>query len=138
FIGAFTWYKKIESKGKSTLQRHKEVTVLPPEQYKARFRDAMEQYFLAVPDKWVKPVSEIASPSSIPPLPSPFPSKSLGALTGFRNSKAAPNIALIAPTPSTSTSTSIETPSVFSIFNPTSTEKESPATSQILRLPSVL
>lgn len=49
FIGAFTWYKKIESKGKSTLQRHKEVTVLPPEQYKARFRDAMEQYFLAVP-----------------------------------------------------------------------------------------
>ncbi|KAF9173411.1 hypothetical protein BGX21_001229 [Mortierella sp. AD011] len=55
FIGAYTWYKRIESKGKTTLRGAKDsVTVLPPQQYKTRFREAMERYFLAVPDKWSK------------------------------------------------------------------------------------
>ncbi|KAF9124536.1 hypothetical protein BGW39_008124 [Mortierella sp. 14UC] len=50
FIGAYTWYKRIESKGKTTLRGAKDnVTVLPPQQYRARFREAMERYFLAVP-----------------------------------------------------------------------------------------
>ncbi|KAK3841842.1 MAG: hypothetical protein J3R72DRAFT_368800 [Linnemannia gamsii] len=50
FIGAYTWYKRIESKGKTTLRGAKDnVTVLPPQQYKTRFREAMERYFLAVP-----------------------------------------------------------------------------------------
>ncbi|KAI8598890.1 hypothetical protein EDD21DRAFT_308774, partial [Dissophora ornata] len=52
FIGAYTWYKRIESKGKTTLRGTKDnVTVLPPQQYKTRFREAMERYFLAVPGK---------------------------------------------------------------------------------------
>ncbi|KAF9916580.1 hypothetical protein BX616_003396 [Lobosporangium transversale] len=59
FIGAYTWYKKIESKGKTTLRGAKDsVTVLPPQQYKTRFREAMERYFLAIPDKWSKTVIE--------------------------------------------------------------------------------
>ncbi|KAF9202093.1 hypothetical protein BGZ49_007733 [Haplosporangium sp. Z 27] len=59
FIGAYTWYKRIESKGKTTLRGAKDsVTVLPPQQYKTRFREAMERYFLAVPDKWSKNVIE--------------------------------------------------------------------------------
>lgn len=52
FIGAYTWAKRIESKGKTTLRGAKDnVTVLPPQQYKARFREAMEKYFLAIPGK---------------------------------------------------------------------------------------
>ncbi|KAG0054758.1 hypothetical protein BGZ83_010541 [Gryganskiella cystojenkinii] len=59
FIGAYTWYKRIESKGKTTLRGAKDnVTVLPPQQYKTRFREAIEGYFLAVPDKWSKTVVE--------------------------------------------------------------------------------
>ncbi|KAF8924688.1 hypothetical protein BGZ47_003760, partial [Haplosporangium gracile] len=59
FIGAYTWYKRIESKGKTTLRGAKDnVTVLPPQQYKTRFREAMERYFLAVPDKWSKTALE--------------------------------------------------------------------------------
>ncbi|KAF9956361.1 hypothetical protein BGZ65_002787 [Modicella reniformis] len=78
FIGAYTWYKRIESKGKTTLRGAKDnVTVLPPQQYKARFKEAMERYFLAVPDKWSKSVleqeqearkeaSNVAIPSTVP------------------------------------------------------------------------
>ncbi|KAG0261040.1 hypothetical protein BGZ95_004303 [Linnemannia exigua] len=59
FIGAYTWYKRIESRGKTTLRGAKDnVTVLPPQQYKTRFREAMERYFLAVPDKWSKAALE--------------------------------------------------------------------------------
>lgn len=54
YIGAFTWYKKMESKGKTTLKPGKEVTVLPPLQYKERFCAAVQSYFADVPDKWVK------------------------------------------------------------------------------------
>lgn len=49
FIGAYTWYKKVESKSKSTLHPNKEVTVLPPEQYKWRFCRMVDEYFVAVP-----------------------------------------------------------------------------------------
>ncbi|KAG0071619.1 hypothetical protein BGZ89_010021 [Linnemannia elongata] len=64
FIGAYTWYKRIESKGKTTLRGAKDnVTVLPPQQYKTRFREAMERYFLAVPDKWSKAALEQESSS---------------------------------------------------------------------------
>ncbi|KAF9959156.1 hypothetical protein BGZ72_010191 [Mortierella alpina] len=59
FIGAYTWSKRIESRGKTTLRGAKDnVTVLPPQQYKTRFREAMERYFLAVPDKWSKTAAE--------------------------------------------------------------------------------
>ncbi|KAL1916606.1 uncharacterized protein VTP21DRAFT_5797 [Calcarisporiella thermophila] len=59
YVGAYTWYKKLESRSKKTLRGNgKDVTVIPPEQYKKRFREAMEQYFLAIPDKWFKPLDE--------------------------------------------------------------------------------
>ncbi|CAG8467606.1 2144_t:CDS:10 [Racocetra fulgida] len=54
FIGEYTLYKKIESRGKTLGRNAKEVTVIPPDQYKDRFRDSIEQYFFAIPDKWTR------------------------------------------------------------------------------------
>jgi hypothetical protein len=53
FIGTRNWYKRIETHGKVGLRlaNTKSATVVSPDQYKARFRDAMEQYFLSVPGK---------------------------------------------------------------------------------------
>ncbi|KAF0465669.1 1-phosphatidylinositol-3-phosphate 5-kinase [Gigaspora margarita] len=82
FIGEYTFYKKIENRGKTLGRNAKEVTVLPPDQYKDRFRDSIEQYFLAIPDKWTKiytdnnpqsPVTnEQKSPAGFTPPPSPI------------------------------------------------------------------
>ncbi|KAI8882619.1 hypothetical protein K501DRAFT_251026 [Backusella circina FSU 941] len=53
FIGTYTWYKKIESRSKSTLRSsRKEVTVVPPEQYKERFDREVCDYFIPVPGKF--------------------------------------------------------------------------------------
>ncbi|KAJ3039702.1 1-phosphatidylinositol-3-phosphate 5-kinase [Rhizophlyctis rosea] len=63
FIGPYTWYKKLESRGKTTLmplRGGKEVTVLPPDRYRDRFRKAMDENFLMVPDKWIKVPSQEA------------------------------------------------------------------------------
>lgn len=49
FIGAYTWYKKIESRSKSTLQPRREVTVVPPDQYRLRFYREVCDYFIPVP-----------------------------------------------------------------------------------------
>jgi hypothetical protein len=49
FIGTYTWYKKIENRGKTIGRNPKEVTVIPPDQYKDRFRNSIDQYFSAVP-----------------------------------------------------------------------------------------
>lgn len=54
FIGTFTWFKKLESTSKSALQPHKEVTVLSPNRYKARFCETILDYFLGIPDKWIR------------------------------------------------------------------------------------
>lgn len=53
YIRTFTWDKKIESwvKGR-TSSGVKDPTVISPKQYKSRFRESMEQYFLLVPDCW--------------------------------------------------------------------------------------
>ncbi|KAI8887320.1 hypothetical protein K501DRAFT_212103 [Backusella circina FSU 941] len=51
FIGTYTWYKKLESRSKSTLSR-REVTIIPPEQYKERFIREISDYFIAVPGKF--------------------------------------------------------------------------------------
>jgi hypothetical protein len=53
FIGSYTWYKRLETRGKVTLRGSagKEVTVIPPVQYGERFRKAMDQYFLMVPGR---------------------------------------------------------------------------------------
>ncbi|KAF9159386.1 hypothetical protein DFQ26_006596 [Actinomortierella ambigua] len=78
FIGAYTWYKRIESKGKTTLRGAKDsVTVLPPHQYRTRFRQAMEQYFLAVPDKWSKNTTTTAED-----LPTPMTENGISGGSG--------------------------------------------------------
>lgn len=53
FVRTYTWDKKIESwvKGKAT-SGTKEPTVVSPKQYKVRFRESMERYFVMVPDCW--------------------------------------------------------------------------------------
>ncbi len=55
-IRTFTWDKKLESwvkeKGLVGGGGGIEPTVVTPRQYKNRFREAMEQYILMVPDCW--------------------------------------------------------------------------------------
>ena len=56
FIRTFTWDKKLESWVKETGflgGGGKEPTIVTPRQYKNRFREAMDKYFLMVPDKFV-------------------------------------------------------------------------------------
>lgn len=64
FVRTYTWDKKIESwvKGRTTT-RVAEPTVISPRQYKVRFRESMEQYFLMVPDCW----SELGPQQSLQP-----------------------------------------------------------------------
>ncbi|XP_037956790.1 putative 1-phosphatidylinositol 3-phosphate 5-kinase [Teleopsis dalmanni] len=55
YIRTYTFDKKVESfvKQKMTLgSTGKLPTVIPPEQYKQRFADAMDRYFYTVPDRW--------------------------------------------------------------------------------------
>ncbi|KAL2917301.1 Mitochondrial distribution and morphology protein 12 [Polyrhizophydium stewartii] len=57
FIRTFTWDKKLESWVKETGilgGGGKEPTIVTPRQYKNRFREAMEKYFLMVPDKFAQ------------------------------------------------------------------------------------
>ncbi|KND01990.1 uncharacterized protein SPPG_02496 [Spizellomyces punctatus DAOM BR117] len=56
YIRTFTWDKKLESWVKETAflgGGGKEPTIVSPRQYKNRFREAMERYFLMVPDKYI-------------------------------------------------------------------------------------
>ncbi|KAK9768053.1 Mitochondrial distribution and morphology protein 12 [Basidiobolus ranarum] len=60
FIRTFTWDKKLESWVKESGilgGGGKEPTIVSPRQYKVRFREAMERYFLMVPDKFCDPNS---------------------------------------------------------------------------------
>ncbi|ORZ33219.1 phosphatidylinositol-4-phosphate 5-kinase-domain-containing protein [Catenaria anguillulae PL171] len=53
FIRTYTWDKKLETWVKETgLLGGGEPTIVSPKQYKTRFRDAMDRYFLMVPDKF--------------------------------------------------------------------------------------
>ncbi|CAG8438826.1 1515_t:CDS:10 [Scutellospora calospora] len=56
FIRTFTWDKKLESWVKESGflgGGGKEPTIVTPKQYKNRFREAMDRYFLMVPDRWI-------------------------------------------------------------------------------------
>ncbi|KDQ52492.1 hypothetical protein JAAARDRAFT_184041 [Jaapia argillacea MUCL 33604] len=58
-IGSYTFAKTLEYKAKQGLKPSgKEVTVIPPEEYKDRFSSAMDGYFLPCPDKWSKPMDD--------------------------------------------------------------------------------
>jgi hypothetical protein len=49
FIRTFTWDKKLESWVKDAVAS-REPTIISPKQYQQRFREAMDRYFLVVPD----------------------------------------------------------------------------------------
>ncbi|CAJ0854781.1 8398_t:CDS:10 [Entrophospora sp. SA101] len=56
FIRTFTWDKKLESWVKEAGflgGGGKEPTIISPKQYENRFKEAMERYFLMVPDRWI-------------------------------------------------------------------------------------
>lgn len=55
FMRTFTWDKKLESWVKESGilgGGGKEPTIVTPKTYRIRFREAMERYFLMVPDFW--------------------------------------------------------------------------------------
>ncbi|KAL7424765.1 hypothetical protein Q5752_000449 [Cryptotrichosporon argae] len=67
-IGSFNLFKTIESRGKLALNRGGgEVTIIPPDQYRERFENAIRQYFVACPDKWSKNAK--TAPTSAATLP---------------------------------------------------------------------
>ncbi|KAF9032399.1 hypothetical protein BJ165DRAFT_1410851 [Panaeolus papilionaceus] len=51
-IGSYTFAKTLEYKAKQNLQGGKEVTVIPPAEYRERFVNAMDGYFVACPGKY--------------------------------------------------------------------------------------
>jgi hypothetical protein len=54
YIRRFTWDKQVESWVKSGITgKGKNPTVISPDQYKNRFRAAMQSYFLLIPDKFI-------------------------------------------------------------------------------------
>lgn len=53
-IGSYTFAKTLEYKAKQGLKSGKEVTVVPPAEYQERFVNALDEYFVACPDKWSK------------------------------------------------------------------------------------
>ncbi|KAH9814052.1 hypothetical protein DFH28DRAFT_895303 [Melampsora americana] len=60
-IGTFNLAKMLESRGKMVLKssdKKGEVTILPPIEYADRFKKAMETYFVAVPEKWSRPLEK--------------------------------------------------------------------------------
>ncbi|KAI8977767.1 hypothetical protein BD414DRAFT_517021 [Trametes punicea] len=69
-IGSYTFAKTLEYKAKQGLNAGKEVTVVPPHEYQERFVSAMDEYFLACPDKWSKPLDNTIVPSDCKDLPS--------------------------------------------------------------------
>lgn len=48
FIRTYTWDKRLETILKESTFGKGEPTIITPKQYKARFRNAMERYFLLV------------------------------------------------------------------------------------------
>jgi 1-phosphatidylinositol-3-phosphate 5-kinase len=52
YIKKYTIDKKIESYVKQALDQSKLPTIVSPSLYKTRFSEAMDRYFLAVPDRW--------------------------------------------------------------------------------------
>ncbi|KZT66473.1 hypothetical protein DAEQUDRAFT_714832 [Daedalea quercina L-15889] len=69
-IGSYTFAKTLEYKAKHNLNAGKEVTVVPPHEYQDRFVNAMDEYFLACPDKWSRPLDDTHVPHSHLDLPS--------------------------------------------------------------------
>ena len=54
--GSYTFAKTLEYKAKQGLQSGKEVTVIPPAEYRDRFVSGLEGYFIACPGQLFCPV----------------------------------------------------------------------------------
>lgn len=52
YIRKFTIDKRIESYLKQVVDQSKLPTIVSPNVYKTRFIEAMDRYFLAIPDRW--------------------------------------------------------------------------------------
>ncbi|KAH8985256.1 hypothetical protein EDB86DRAFT_3105782 [Lactarius hatsudake] len=69
-IGSYTFAKTLEYKAKGLSGKDgKDITVIPPHEYKERFVSALDGYFMACPDKWTKPPDEkklIQDPALLP------------------------------------------------------------------------
>lgn len=55
YIRTFTWDKRLETVVKSTGLlggQGKMPTIVSPQVYRTRFLEAMERYFIVVPDRW--------------------------------------------------------------------------------------
>ncbi|CCM00550.1 uncharacterized protein FIBRA_02584 [Fibroporia radiculosa] len=83
-LGSYTFAKTLEYKAKQGLNSGKEVTVVPPHEYQERFVAAMDEYFLACPDKWSRPLDDSKIPHDIEQLPKEFGfDESLGLTNPF-------------------------------------------------------
>lgn len=65
-LGIFNLAKAIESNSKRVLQA--ERTIVPPDEYAARFRKAMHQYIIASPEKFSKSPGDNGVPALNCPL----------------------------------------------------------------------
>ncbi|KAI9319827.1 hypothetical protein BX666DRAFT_1916690 [Dichotomocladium elegans] len=73
FIRTFTWDKKLESWVKESGilgGGGKEPTIISPKQYRLRFREAMDRYFLMMPDFWTTKLGRRHYPYHEDPLAS--------------------------------------------------------------------
>ncbi|KZT58410.1 hypothetical protein CALCODRAFT_468352 [Calocera cornea HHB12733] len=68
-IGSYNVAKTLEYTAKQSLKSGKDVTVMPPAEYEARFVSAMESYLIACPDKWTKPPRGQPLHSNVTDLP---------------------------------------------------------------------
>ncbi|KAI0260351.1 hypothetical protein BC834DRAFT_973492 [Gloeopeniophorella convolvens] len=72
-IGSYTFAKTLEYKAKGLSGREgKDITVIPPHEYQERFASALDNYFLACPDKWTKSPDEKKLIYDLALLPSVF------------------------------------------------------------------
>ncbi|KAG8839645.1 hypothetical protein FRC18_009575 [Serendipita sp. 400] len=65
-IGSYTFAKTLEYKAKQNIR--KQVTVVPPNEYRDRFVKAINSYFVACPDKWSHPGPDFVFSSELPSI----------------------------------------------------------------------
>lgn len=71
FPGSYTFAKTLEYKAKQGLQSGKEVTVVPPAEYRDRFVSALEGYFIACPGQLFFRVDQSFGAHDVPQINGP-------------------------------------------------------------------
>lgn len=59
YLRVFTWDKKVETYIKTIGGQGKMPTIVSPEVYRTRFKNAIDRYFLEVPDQWYTVLDQI-------------------------------------------------------------------------------